>query len=135
MLKNMPIVFDIASIHSCNQDSGILCYSNNNYLHSPVLHNDEAVQPLQQNYRFMAFHAPISQFQLPTGHHKDTTEFALPHIYSTVDYMQPMTGEFNWNGTFGLQQAGQVNALRVIPRTFCLFRRRITRLLNGKITT
>lgn len=75
-----------------------------------------AVQPLQQNYRFMEFHAPIIQFQLPTGFHKDTTEFAPPQVYSTVDYMQPMTGEFNWGGTFSLQQAGQVNALRFITK-------------------
>ncbi|HEY8037585.1 MAG TPA: methyltransferase domain-containing protein [Methylobacter sp.] len=75
-----------------------------------------AVQPLQQNYQFMGFHAPIIQFQVPTVLQKDTTEFAPPQVYSTVDFMQPMSGEFNWKGAFSLQQAGQVNALRFITK-------------------
>lgn len=75
-----------------------------------------AVQPVQQNYQFMGFHAPIMQFQLPTAIHTDTTEFALPQVYSTVDFTQTVSGEFSWKGVFALEQAGQVNALRFITK-------------------
>lgn len=75
------------------------------------------VQPLQQNYRFMGFHAPIIQFQLPGGIHTDTMEFAPPQVYSTLDFMQPVSEEFNWEGVFTLEQAGQVNALRFVTKS------------------
>ncbi len=75
-----------------------------------------AVQPVQQNYQFMGFHAPIMQFQLPTAIHTDTTEFASPQVYSTVDFMQTVSEEFSWKGGFALEQAGQVNALRFITK-------------------
>lgn len=75
-----------------------------------------AVQPLQQNYQFMEFHAPIIQFQLPTYLYKETTEFAPPQVYSTIDFMQAMSGIFNWKSVFTLQQSGQVNALRFITK-------------------
>lgn len=75
-----------------------------------------AVQPLQQNYRFMGFHAPIIQFQLPGGIHTDTMKFAPPQVYSTVDFTQTMSEEFSWQGVFTLEQAGQVNALRFVTK-------------------
>lgn len=75
-----------------------------------------AVQPVQQNYQFMGFHAPIMQFQLPTAIQADTTEFAPPQVYSTVDFMQTVSEEFSWKGVFALEQVGQVNALRFITK-------------------
>jgi len=75
-----------------------------------------AVQPLQQNYQFMGFHAPIIQFQLPGGIHPNTMELAPPLIYSTVDFTQTVSEEFSWKGTFHLEQTGQVNALRFITK-------------------
>ena len=75
-----------------------------------------AVQPLQQNYQFMGFHAPIIQFQLPGAIHLDTQEFAPPQVYGTIDFTQAESGEFDWSGTFLLKQAGQVNGLRFITK-------------------
>ncbi len=75
-----------------------------------------AVQPLQQNYRFMGFHAPIIQFQVPGAVQIDTEEFAPPQVYSTVDFMQTVSDEFNWKCVFILEQDGQVNALRFITK-------------------
>lgn len=75
-----------------------------------------AVQPVQQNYQFMGFHAPIMQFQLPTAIQADTTQFAFPQVYSTVDFTQTVSGEFSWKGVFALEQAGEVNALRFITK-------------------
>ncbi|MGZ5075359.1 MAG: methyltransferase domain-containing protein [Methylobacter sp.] len=75
-----------------------------------------AVQPLQQNYQFMGFHAPIIQFQLPGGIHTDTIELASPQLYSTVDFTQTVSEQFSWKGIFTLEQSGQVNALRFITK-------------------
>lgn len=75
-----------------------------------------AVQPLQQNHQFMGFIAPIMQFQVPGAVQADTLEFALPQVYSVVDYTQTVSEEFSWKGIFALEQAGQVNALRFITK-------------------
>ncbi len=74
-----------------------------------------AVQPVQQNYQFMGFHAPIMQFQLPKAVQADTTELAFPQVYSTVDFTQTVSEAFSWKGAFSLE-AGQVNALRFITK-------------------
>ncbi len=75
-----------------------------------------AAQPMQQNYQFMGFHAPIMQFQRPGSIHADTSELAPPQVYSTVDFTQTVFDEFSWKGGFVLEQAGQVNALRFITK-------------------
>jgi len=75
-----------------------------------------AVQPLQQDYQFMGFHAPIIQFQLPGGIHNNTIELAPPQVYSTVDFMQSVSEEFSWEGSFTLEHSAQVNALRFITK-------------------
>lgn len=74
------------------------------------------VQPLQQNHQFMGYHAPIMQFQIPGAIQADTTELAPPQVYSTIDFTQTVSEAFNWKGTFILEQAGQVNALRFITK-------------------
>jgi predicted RNA methylase len=75
-----------------------------------------SVQPLRQNYQFMGFHAPIMQFQLPDVIQLDTMELAPPQVYSTIDFMLPITEEINWKGIFALEHLRQVNALRFITK-------------------
>jgi len=75
-----------------------------------------AVQPVQQNYQFMGFHAPIMQFQLPIAVQADTVELASPQVYSTIDFTQTVSEAFSWKGVFPLEQSGQVNALRFITK-------------------
>ncbi|HEY8160213.1 MAG TPA: methyltransferase domain-containing protein [Methylobacter sp.] len=75
-----------------------------------------AVQPLQQNYRFMGFQAPIIQFQLPGAIQANTMELASPQVYSIIDFTQTVPEKFNWKRVFTLEQAGQVNALRFITK-------------------
>ncbi len=74
-----------------------------------------AVQPIQQNYIFMGFHAPIIEFQIPIAPQIDTTELAPPQVYSYIDFTKDMSEDFNWQGTFTLE-AGSVNALRFITK-------------------
>ena len=74
-----------------------------------------AVQPIEQNFVFMGFHAPIIEFQIPIATQEDTTELAPPQVYSTVDFLKEMSEDFSWEGEFTLE-AGTVNALRFITK-------------------
>ncbi len=75
-----------------------------------------AVQPLQQDYNFSGFHAPIIQFQRVHAEHPGSTELAAPQTYSILDLSQPTSSEIEWEGTFKLAQDGTVNALRFFTK-------------------
>ena len=75
-----------------------------------------AVQPLQQDYNFFGFFAPIIQFQHPQIIHNASKELAAPEIYSTLDLSLPTSREIKWQGSFVLTQDGSVNALRFITK-------------------
>lgn len=75
-----------------------------------------AVQPLQQDYNFSGFHAPIIQFQRVYAEHPGSIELAPPQTYSVLDISQPTSREIAWEGTFKLEQDGAVNALRFFTK-------------------
>jgi predicted RNA methylase len=74
-----------------------------------------AVQPLQQDYRFEDYYAPIVQFQAHTLH-PDTVELASPAVYSILDFAQPTGTLIQWEGSFQIEQGGTLNALRFITK-------------------
>jgi predicted RNA methylase len=75
-----------------------------------------AVQPLQQDYNFDGFHAPIVQFQPHDVIYPGTIELAAPGVYSILDFTQPVDARIEWSGQFLVQKAGQMNALRLITK-------------------
>lgn len=75
-----------------------------------------AVQPLQQEYSFEGYHAPIIQIQELSSHLPGTIEMAPPAIYCTIDFTQPTALDIGWEGTFSIEQSGTVNALRFITK-------------------
>ncbi len=75
-----------------------------------------AVQPLQQEYDFAGFHAPIIQFQEPTIMHPGTVELAAPAVYSLLDFGGHVDAEIQWEGCFAIERGGTVNALRFITK-------------------
>jgi hypothetical protein len=75
-----------------------------------------AVQPLQQNFNFYGFYAPIIQFQRATDLQTDSLELAPPLVYRTLDFSQPNSREIRWQGSFRLAQDGTLNALRFITK-------------------
>lgn len=75
-----------------------------------------AVQPLQQNYDFFGYYAPIIQFQRPQVIQAESRELAAPIVYSTLDFSNPSAREIQWQGSFILTQDGTVNALRFITK-------------------
>ncbi|WP_338761799.1 methyltransferase domain-containing protein [Massilia sp. METH4] len=75
-----------------------------------------AAQPLQQEYDFEGFHAPIVQFQQPGIAQPGTVEMAQPAVYSVIDFTQPNDTSYSWEGKFVIDRDGTVNAIRFITK-------------------
>jgi protein arginine N-methyltransferase 1 len=75
-----------------------------------------AAQPLQQDFDFEGFHAPIVQFQETGVHMPGTVELAAPAVYSILDFSQPTDTAIAWQGQFAIDKGGVVNALRFITK-------------------
>ncbi|TFW11460.1 methyltransferase domain-containing protein [Massilia arenosa] len=75
-----------------------------------------AVQPLQQEYDFEGFYAPIVQFQETTVIYPGTAELAAPQVYSILDFTQPNDLSIAWEGKFLVEKTGALNALRFVTK-------------------
>ena len=75
-----------------------------------------AVQPLQQDYDFEGFYAPIVQFQETNVHTPGTVELAPAAVYSILDFSQPTDTAIAWQGQFVMDKAGSVNCLRFVTK-------------------
>lgn len=75
-----------------------------------------AVQPLEQEYHFEGFYAPIVQVQDLVGNLPGTVEMAKPELYSILDFTQPTSQDIAWQGNFVIEYNGTVNALRFITK-------------------
>jgi protein arginine N-methyltransferase 1 len=75
-----------------------------------------AVQPLQQEYDFEGFHAPIVQFQETTVVYPGTVELAPPSVYSIIDFSQPTGLTIAWEGRFVVDKTGSLNAMRFVTK-------------------
>ncbi|KQQ45068.1 methyltransferase type 12 [Duganella sp. Leaf126] len=75
-----------------------------------------AVQPLQQEYDFEGFYAPIVQFQETQVVYPGTVELAAPAVYSIIDFSQPNQLAYAWQGKFVVERAGEINAMRFVTK-------------------
>lgn len=75
-----------------------------------------AVQPLQQEYDFEGFYAPIVQFQETTVIYPGTVEMAPPAVYSIIDFNQPNDLIYTWQGKFVVEKNGEINAMRFVTK-------------------
>jgi predicted RNA methylase len=75
-----------------------------------------AVQPLQQEYDFEGFFAPIVQFQETQVIYPGTVELAQPAVYSVLDFTQPNDLLIGWEGKFVVERSGCVNAMRFVTK-------------------
>jgi len=75
-----------------------------------------AAQPLQQEYDFEGFHAPIVQFQPTNVIWPGTVELAQPGVYGIMDFNHPVDTAIAWEGRFQVERAGRLNALRFITK-------------------
>jgi protein arginine N-methyltransferase 1 len=75
-----------------------------------------AVQPLQQDYSFHGYYAPIVQFQDTRVAYPGTRELAQPDVYSVLDFAEPVDSLIAWSGSFTIAQDGALNALRFVTK-------------------
>lgn len=75
-----------------------------------------AVQPLQQDYAFHGYYAPIVQFHETTVAYPGTVELARPAVYSVLDFAGPVDGLVAWRGSFSVERDGNLNALRFVTK-------------------
>ena len=75
-----------------------------------------AVQPLQQEYDFEGFYAPIVQFQETQVIYPGTVEVAQPAVYSVIDFTQPNDTLYKWEGKFVVERSGEINAMRFVTK-------------------
>lgn len=75
-----------------------------------------AVQPLQQEYGFYGFQAPIVQFQDTSVFSPRTIEIASPQVYSILDFTQPTDLTIQWQGKFEIECEALVNSLRFVTK-------------------
>jgi protein arginine N-methyltransferase 1 len=74
-----------------------------------------AAQPLQQEYDFEGFHAPIVQFQPTNVIYPGTVELAQPAVYSIMDFSQPVDS-LSPGKAVPDRNGGRLNALRFITK-------------------
>jgi protein arginine N-methyltransferase 1 len=75
-----------------------------------------AAQPLQQDFDFEGFYAPIVQFQETTAVYPGTVELAQPAVYSILDFNQPTDTLIAWTGQFAIDRPGTLNAMRFVTK-------------------
>jgi protein arginine N-methyltransferase 1 len=75
-----------------------------------------AAQPLEHEYDFEGFYAPIVQFQETTVIYPGTIELAAPVVYSLLDFSQPTDTAIAWQGQFVIENSGKLNAMRFITK-------------------
>jgi predicted RNA methylase len=75
-----------------------------------------AAQPVEQEYDFEGFYAPIVQFQETGVVYPGTVELGQPAVYSLIDFSQPVDETFAWEGGIVVEKSGTLNAMRFITK-------------------
>ena len=75
-----------------------------------------AAQPIQQDYDFDGFYAPIVQFQETGVVQPGTVELSQPAVYSILDFSQPVDSLIGWEGSVLVEQDGTLNAMRFVTK-------------------
>ena len=76
----------------------------------------QAIQPIQHDFDFEGFHAPLIMFQHPYAIDPRTTELADPVIYHQLLYGHQFGLSCKWSGTLPIRSEGTLNALRIITK-------------------
>jgi len=79
------------------------------------------VQPVQQQYHFYGYHAPIPLFQSPYFTAEDCQSDIEPVVYKTIDYDNAIEESYYSQVDFSFTEKGEVNALRFITKNLLSF--------------
>ena len=92
-----------------------LCFENAMPVFIPVA-TIQAVQPVQHDFLYEGYYAPLLLFQYPHGAHQRTTVLGDPVIYHQVIYEEPFGLSCRWEGVLPITVEGSLNALRIITK-------------------
>ena len=81
----------------------------------------QAVQPVQHNFDFDGFYAPIIMFQYPYSVDPRTTDLGEPVIYHQLWYDQKFGLSCDWSGSVSITAEGSLNALRFATKNILAF--------------
>jgi protein arginine N-methyltransferase 1 len=76
----------------------------------------QAVQPVQQDFTFHGYHAPVPLFQEATAAQPRTVALAEPQIFQTFFYADLLPETCAASVEFTLPEGGTVNAMRLITK-------------------
>lgn len=76
----------------------------------------QAVQPLQQDYRFEGYYAPVPLFQNPVAKQERSIELAAPAVYQSFAYDETLPEVCAWHGSITAAQGGTLDALRFVTK-------------------
>ena len=80
-----------------------------------------AIQPVQQDFTFTGYVAPVFLFQDPYSIHERTTELGDPVLYHQLMYDEPYGNACSFDGNIQITKDGRLNALRVITKSILAF--------------
>jgi type I protein arginine methyltransferase len=80
----------------------------------------QTVQPVEQNFDFCGYEAPIPLF-VQAGLHEKEVVLAEPKAYSIFCYDSDIPERFQWSGVFTIQREGHLNALSFFTKNFLAF--------------
>ena len=80
-----------------------------------------AIQPVQQDFNFTGYTAPVLLFQDPYSMHKRTVELGNPVLYHQLMYDEPYGNSCCFDGMIQITKDGCLNALRVITKSILAF--------------
>jgi type I protein arginine methyltransferase len=72
------------------------------------------VQPIQQDFNFFGYYAPMPIFQEATALSENTVQLAEPCLYQMMEYSSALPRDCVGRGAVEIQTAGKLNALRFI---------------------
>lgn len=76
-----------------------------------------AVQPVQHDFEFSGYNAPVLLFQDPYAAHERTVELGGPAVYSQLMYHEPYGSGASFDGRLQIVRTGRLNAVRVITKS------------------
>jgi predicted RNA methylase len=77
----------------------------------------QAIQPVQQDFNFDGYHAPVIQMQDAYAENPRTLGLGDPVIYHQLMYDQPYPLDIRWQGQIQINSPGKLNALRIITKS------------------
>ena len=80
-----------------------------------------AIQPVQQDFNFTGYTAPVFLFQDPYSIQERTVELGNPVLYHQLMYEEPYENSCSFDGKIQITKDGKLNAFRVITKSVLAF--------------